>query len=91
MRRASTGGRAYVCAQFFQARNLVRIAVADDGIGIRGSFINTTREADAGTADAAIRLALQPQVSSALLRPNPNPYGGHVRRSGCLALLSPSL
>jgi len=81
MRRASTGGRAYVCAQFFQARNL----------GIRGSFINTTREADAGTADAAIRLALQPQVSSALLRPNPNPYGGHVRRSGCLALLSPSL
>ena len=75
-----SGGRAYVCAQFFQARNLVRIAVADDGIGIRESFINTTRETEASTADAAIRLALQPQVSSALLRPSPHPYGGQNHR-----------
>ena len=81
-----SGGRAYVCAQFFQARNLVRIAVADDGIGIRESFINTTREADASTADDAIRLALQPQVSSALLRPNPNPYGGQNHRGVGLSI-----
>ena len=71
-----SGGRAFVCAQFFPARNQVRIAVADDGMGIRGSFLNTSRESEADTPDAAIRLALQPQVSCALLRPNPNPYAG---------------
>jgi anti-anti-sigma regulatory factor len=75
-----SGGRAFVCAQFFPARSQVRIAVADDGMGIRGSFLNTTREAEADTADAAIRLALQPQVSSALLRPNPYPYAGRNHR-----------
>lgn len=75
-----SGGRAFVCAQFFPQRNLVRIAVSDDGMGIRVNFLNTSREAEADTADNAIRLALQPQVSSALLRPNPNPYAGRNHR-----------
>lgn len=75
-----SGGRAFVCAQFFQARNLVRIAVADDGIGIRQSFVATSREDEADTPDKAIRLALQPQVSSALLRTNPTPYSGQNHR-----------
>lgn len=81
-----SGGRAFVCAQFFKARNLVRIAVADDGIGIRESFLNTSRESEADTADNAIRLALQPQVSSALLRPNPNPYAGRNHRGVGLSI-----
>lgn len=81
-----SGGRAFVCAQFFQARNQVRIAVADDGIGIRQSFLNTSRESEADTADAAIRLALQPQVSSVLLRPNPNPYAGQNHRGVGLSI-----
>jgi len=81
-----SGGRAFVCAQFFPARNIVRIAVADDGIGIRGSFMNTSRESEADTPDAAIRLALQPQVSSALLRPNPNPYAGQNHRGVGLSI-----
>ena len=75
-----SGGRAYVCAQFFQSRNLVRIAVADDGVGIRGSFVNTSRENEANTPDAAIRLALQPHVSSPLLRPRLNPYAAQNHR-----------
>jgi hypothetical protein len=75
-----SGGRAFACAQFFPARNLVRIAVADDGQGIRESFTATSREPEASTPDDAIRLALQPGVSSALLRPNPNPYGGQNHR-----------
>ncbi len=75
-----SGGKAFVCAQVFPQRNLVRIAVADDGQGIRGSFVNTTREADAATPDDAIRLALQPGVSSANLRPVPQPYGGRSHR-----------
>lgn len=75
-----SGSRAFVCAQFFPARNQVRIAVADEGMGIRGSFLNTSRESEADTADAAIRLALLPQVSCALLRPNPNPYAGQNHR-----------
>lgn len=81
-----SGGRAFVCAQYFQKRNLVRIAVADDGIGIRSSFVATTREADAATPDSAIRLALQPGVSCALLRPNPNPYAGQNHRGVGLSI-----
>lgn len=81
-----SGGRAFVSAQFFPARNLVRIAVADDGMGIRQSFLATSREGEADTADNAIRLALQPQVSSALLRPNPNPYAGRNHRGVGLSI-----
>lgn len=81
-----SAGRAFACAQFFPTRNLVRIAVADDGLGIRGSFAGTTRENDAATPDSAIRLALQPGVSSALLRPNPNPYGGQNHRGVGLSI-----
>jgi len=81
-----SGGRAYVCTQFFPKRNLVRIAVADDGMGIRKSFMNTSREDEANTPDAAIRLALQPHVSSALLRPNPNPYAGQNHRGVGLSI-----
>lgn len=81
-----SGGRAYVCAQFFQQTNLVRIAVADDGIGIRQSFMNTSREEEAETPDAAIRLALQPKVSSPLLRKNLNPYAGQNHRGVGLSI-----
>ena len=81
-----SAGRAFVCAQFFPARNLVRIAVADDGIGIRGSFLNTSREGEADTPDNAIRLALQPKVSSALLRPNFNPYAGQNHKGVGLSI-----
>lgn len=75
-----SGGRAFVCAQFFPKSSQVHIAVADDGVGIRESFLNTSREHEAGTPDTAIRLALLPQVSSVLLRPNPNPYSGQNHR-----------
>lgn len=81
-----SGGRAFASAQFFPARNLVRIAVADDGMGIRRSFTNTSREADAATADSAIRLALTPGVSSALLRPISQPYGGQNHRGVGLSI-----
>lgn len=81
-----SGGRAFVCAQFFPTRSQVHIAVADDGMGIRRSFMNTSRESEADTPDAAIRLALQPQVSSALLRPNPNPYAGQNHRGVGLSI-----
>lgn len=81
-----SAGRAFACAQFFPTRNLVRIAVADDGIGIRGSFVGTSREQEAATPDSAIRFALLPGVSSALLRPNPNPYGGQNHRGVGLSI-----
>jgi len=81
-----SGGRAFVCAQFFPRRSQVHVAVADDGMGIRRSFMNTSRESEADTPDAAIRLALQPQVSSALLRPNPNPYAGQNHRGVGLSI-----
>lgn len=60
--------------------------MADDGIGIRRSFTNTTREAEAATADSAIRLALAPGVSSPLLRPVPQPYGGQNHRGVGLSI-----
>lgn len=81
-----SGGRAFASAQFFPARNLVRVAVADDGMGIRRSFENTSRESDAHTANDAIRLALTPGVSSALLRPLSQPYGGQNHRGVGLSI-----
>lgn len=81
-----SGGRAFVCAQYFPERSCVRIAVGDDGIGIRESFLNTTRESEARTPDTAIRLALLPQVSSALLRPNINPYASQNHRGVGLSI-----
>jgi hypothetical protein len=63
-------GRAFVSAQFFPKRNLVRIAIADDGVGIRQKFLTTSRASEAADANSAIRLALIPGVSSALLSPS---------------------
>lgn len=80
-----SGGRAFVSAQFYPQRSLVRIAVADDGVGIRRKFIGTSREADAADANAAIRLALIPGVSSALLTPE-GPYGTRNHRGVGLSL-----
>jgi len=81
-----SGGRAFASAQFFPSRSVVRIAVADDGQGIRRSFVATSREHEAETPDAAIRLALQPGVSSALLRPQLNLYGGQNHRGVGLSI-----
>lgn len=80
-----SGGRGFVSAQFFPQRNWVRIAVADDGVGIRQKFIGTSRECDAASADAAIHLALTPGISSALLLPD-GPYATRNHRGVGLSL-----
>lgn len=80
-----SGSRAFVSAQYYPARSLVRIAVADDGMGIRRKFIGTSREDEAPDANSAIRLALIPGVSSALLTPE-GPYGTRNHRGVGLSL-----
>ena len=67
-------GRVFVCAQYFSQRNLAMLAIADDGIGISGSFRGTSREHEATNGEAALSLALEPGVSSPLLRPPSGPY-----------------
>lgn len=80
-----SGGRAFVSAQFFHKRNQVRIAVADDGIGIRRSFSGTLKENEATDANKSIDLALTPGVSSPLLRPD-SPYASRNHRGVGLSL-----
>jgi hypothetical protein len=75
-----SAGRAFVCGQFFSALGLVRIGVADDGIGIRESFVGTSRESDASDSNSAIRLALEPKVSSVLLKPKIGNYRAQDHR-----------
>lgn len=59
---------AFVMAQSYRQNNSVRIAVADFGIGIRGSFEESRPDFWSPTADDldAVQLALQPTVSSKL-------------------------
>jgi len=58
----------FVCAQYYEARDLVRVSISDIGIGIKNSFLrNESPHCYTGMDDlGAINLALQPQVSSRL-------------------------
>ena len=56
----------FIVAQVFPRQNIVRVAIVDSGIGIRGSFAETTPpfwDASMDDLDSVV-LALQPRVSS---------------------------
>jgi hypothetical protein len=54
----------YLSAQYYPTADLVRIAIADCGIGIRKSFANSPFASEAGSDREAVLLALKPRVSS---------------------------
>lgn len=54
----------YLAAQYFPSDDLVRIGIADCGIGIRKSFEGSPFAVKAGSDTAAVLLALEPRVSS---------------------------
>jgi hypothetical protein len=56
----STG---YLAAQYYPSSDLVRIGIADYGIGIRESLRGSPFEAQAASDVDAVRLALEPRVS----------------------------
>ena len=58
--------KGFVMAQFYEKRDLVCLAIADYGIGIKESFIRTgSQHVSAEMSDSeAIRKALEPRVSS---------------------------
>ena len=57
-------GTGFVCAQYYQSKDSVGVCIADDGIGIRQSFQNSPHWRDGMSDRDAVRLALQPEVSS---------------------------
>lgn len=62
--RQHSQGKGFCCAQYFESKDITRIAIADCGIGIRESFNNTPYwKADMSDLDA-IKLAVQTEVSS---------------------------
>ena len=63
--RQHSRGTGYVAAQVNKGDAMVRIAVADNGHGIRQSFVDAGLAWSRGLSDAAaIRKALEPRVSS---------------------------
>ena len=63
--RQHSGGTGYAAAQVGQLEGLVRLAVADNGRGIRESFVSAGLPWSTAMDDvAAIRKALEPRVSS---------------------------
>lgn len=82
-------GSGYASAQYFPAKELARIAVADSGRGLLASFRDTGSphyHADLSHAEA-IGVALRPNVSSVLHLPPPA-YGAHHNRGVGLSMLS---
>ncbi len=63
-----SGGVAWVSAQYTAKNDIVRVAVADDGGGILGSFAGTPLNVPGMSAKEAISLAIQPRVSSGRYR-----------------------
>lgn len=58
-------GRGYVAAQVNHSEGLIRIAIADNGKGIRQSFVDAGLDwASAASCEDSILRALQPKVSS---------------------------
>jgi hypothetical protein len=63
--RQHSGGSGYAAAQVGQHEGLVRLAVADNGKGIRKSFVDAgLRWSDQLDDATAIRMALEPRISS---------------------------
>lgn len=63
-----SGGVAWVSAQYTPKNDVVRVAVADDGGGILGSFVGTPLHQLGMSAQAAIGLAVEPRISSGRYR-----------------------
>lgn len=63
--RQHSGGVGFVSAQVNKSEGLVRLAVADNGRGIRQSFVEAGLSWSHGLSDtAAMRKALEPRISS---------------------------
>jgi hypothetical protein len=63
--RQHSGGTGFISAQVNASEGLVRLAVADNGRGIRQSFVDAGLSWSHGMSDAAaMRRALEPRISS---------------------------
>jgi hypothetical protein len=81
-------GRGYVCAQHYQDKGRICISVGDCGIGLRKSFAGTSLESSLTSPLQALEKAMEPEVSSALLRPPSGPYHKYVNRGIGLSMVS---
>ncbi|MCP5535105.1 MAG: ATP-binding protein [Akkermansiaceae bacterium] len=80
-------GEGFLCAQRYPATGVVRVAVADNGIGLRRSFDGTPLEQELHSPLDALQKAMEPKVSAALLRPPTGPYAQPVNRGVGLSMV----
>ncbi|MDP0492031.1 MAG: ATP-binding protein [Verrucomicrobiota bacterium JB023] len=83
-----SGGAGFLSAQHYPDKGSIHVAVGDCGVGIRRSFEGTHLEEQLRTPRAALEKALEPTVSSALLRPPSGPYQGRNNRGLGLSMIS---
>ncbi len=69
------------CAQFWQSRDLVEIAIVDNGIGVRQSLENNPHLTTVTDSDA-LKFALMPGVSGKMFGGVPNQFGNDFQNSG---------
>lgn len=81
-------GEGFLCAQRYPKSGIVHFAVADTGIGLRNSFTGTTLESSLDTDLKALEKSMEPEVSSALLRPLHGPYQEYVNRGIGLSMVN---
>lgn len=70
--------QGFIASQYAQRTDLVRLAIADFGIGIKDSFTNTSYWDDEMDDIGAIKKALEPEVSSKI----ENQYSGYSTNAG---------
>lgn len=83
-----SAGDGFVCAQRYRHSNTVYFAVADNGIGLRRSFEGTELESVLTSPLLALEKAMEPKVSSALLRPPSGPYGSYENKGIGLSMVN---
>ena len=61
--RQHAGADGFVCAQFYEKMDLVRLSVCDAGVGIRASLQRNPRFLSLDDDERALELAIQPNVT----------------------------
>lgn len=83
-----SGGSGFICAQRYPNSGSINLAIADNGIGLRNSFLGTELESTLTSPLLALQKSMEPGVSSALLRPLVGPYAQHVNKGIGLSMVN---
>lgn len=82
-----SGGHGFIFAQRYQNSSSINVAIADNGIGLKNSYVDTELESTLVTPLLALQKSMEPGVSSALLRPLVGPYAQYVNKGIGLSMV----